>query len=242
MKIKENVNQFDRDVVYDGGYQYTGSRLSSRIANKRMSMSIQEVYDFSNKSVLDCGCGDGAYTKDFVDFGASEVVALDPAKEAIALAEKNRTSEKVVFAVGDIYNLKENSLMRARQRMFDVAVLRGVLHHVSDQANAVKSVSGVAEAVIVVEPNGSNPVLKIIEKVSKYHIAHEEQSFSMADIDSWLRQAGFRRSVGRYINLVPFFCPDWFARIANILTPLVERIPVLRRFACGQIVIKATKE
>ncbi|MFZ4683590.1 MAG: class I SAM-dependent methyltransferase, partial [Terrimicrobiaceae bacterium] len=95
MKIKENVNQFDRDVVDGGSYQYTGARLSSRIANKRMSMSIKEIYDFSNKSVLDCGCGDGAYTNDFVDFGASEVVALDPAKEAIALAEKNRTSEKV---------------------------------------------------------------------------------------------------------------------------------------------------
>ena len=72
---------------------------------------------------------------------------------------------------------------------------------------------------------------------SQYHIEHEEQSFSFHEIKMWLIHAGFRDIKHKYINLVPFFCPDWFARLADFLTPIVDKIPILRRFVCGQIMI-----
>jgi ubiquinone/menaquinone biosynthesis C-methylase UbiE len=241
MQIKNNVNQFEKDVSNLGGYQYTGNKLSSVIANKRMNDALKEIFNFTNQTVLDCGCGDGKYTQDYIQFGASRVVAIDPAKNAIEIAMAQIKDPKIVFSVGDVYNLKNHPTILEQKSHFNVGVLRGVLHHVSDQKLAVESVAGVLERLIVLEPNGSNPVLKVIEKKSKYHIEHEEQSFSFNEIKMWLTHAGFKDVKHRYINLVPFFCPDWFAKLSDVLTTIVENIPILRRFACGQIIIIASK-
>ena len=241
MRIKKNVNQFDKDVSSLGGYQYTGNKLSSVLANKRMNNAVREIFNFKNQTVLDCGCGDGKYTKTYMELGASRVVAIDPAKKAIETATANNSDPKIVFIVGDVYNLKNHPLIIEQKTTFNVGVLRGVLHHVSDQKLAVNSVADVVESLIILEPNGSNPVLKVIEKKSKYHIEHEEQSFSLHEMKEWLTHAGFKDIKHKYINLVPFFCPDWFARLADFLTPIVEKIPILRKFACGQIITIASK-
>ena len=39
--------------------------------------------------------------------------------------------------------------------------------------------------MFVIEPNGYNPVLKVLEKVSRYHIEHEERSFFPATLHAW---------------------------------------------------------
>lgn len=239
MKIKKNVSQFDQDVLSGGGYQYTGSKLSSFLANKRMSDSIKSFFDFTSLSVLDCGCGDGKYTKDYIEFGASSVLGLDPAKKAIESASKSNNHESIRFAVGDVYKLNTHEEINKRNFIFDIAVLRGVLHHVSDQSLAVKSVAQVANSILILEPNGSNPVLKLIEKLSRYHVDHEEQSFTLNQIKRWLRDADYCQIQHKYINLVPFFCPDWFAKLADFLTPIFEKIPLLRVFLCGQIILIA---
>lgn len=241
MEIKNNVSQFDKDVSNLGGYQYTGNKLSSVIANKRMSRAVKEIFNFTNQTVLDCGCGDGKYTHDYIEFGASLVVAIDPAKNAIETAIAQIKNPKIVFSVGDVYNLKTNPIIIKQKIPLDVGVLRGVLHHVSDQKLAVESVAVVVDCLIVLEPNGSNPVLKVIEKKSQYHIDHEEQSFTFKEIKAWLTRAGFKDIKHRYINLVPFFCPDWFAKLADFLTPIVENIPILRKFVCGQIILVAKR-
>jgi len=239
MKIKKNVSQFDQDVVSGGGYQYTGSKLSSFLANKRMSDSVKAFFDFTSLSVLDCGCGDGKYTKDYIEFGASSVLGLDPAEKAIESASKSNNHEGIKFAVGDVYNLSTNEEIKKRKFTFDIAVLRGVLHHVSDQSLAVKSVARVANSILILEPNGSNPVLKLIEKLSMYHVDHEEQSFTLNQIKRWLLDAGYFQIKHKYINLVPFFCPDCFAKLADFLTPIFEKIPLLRVVLCGQIILIA---
>lgn len=97
MKIKKNVNQFDKDVSSLGGCQYTGNKLSSVIANKRMSDAVKEIFNFTNQIVLDCGCGDGKYSQDYINFGASRVVAIDPAKNAIETAMAQINDPKIVF-------------------------------------------------------------------------------------------------------------------------------------------------
>jgi 2-polyprenyl-3-methyl-5-hydroxy-6-metoxy-1,4-benzoquinol methylase len=241
MKIKKNVSQFDKDAADLGGYEYSGNKLSSILANKRMNDAVEGFFNFSNQTILDCGCGDGKFTKNYIKLGAKRVVAVDPAKKAIETAIANNCNDNVVFSVGDVYNLKSHPEIIAQKTSFDVAILRGVLHHVSDQALAVKKISEISNSILILEPNGSNPVLKIIEKVSKYHIEHEEQSFNLKKIKKWLLYEGFTSIKHKYINLVPFFCPDWFAKCADFLTPTFEKIPLLRVFACGQIIIVASK-
>ena len=239
--VKKNVSKFEEDVRSTGSYTYTVDRLSARIANARFSECIAQSFDFSGKIVLDLGCGDGTYTLEFAHLNAREVIGVDPAKAAVdsanIKARKLGVDSIVRFEEGNIYSL-ETYLSDNR---FDCVILRGVLHHLPDPARAIQGLSSFKGTIIVLEPNGYNPVLKLLEKYSKYHIEHEERSFTSALVKSWLTGAGFQIHSAKLFNLVPFFCPDWIARILQALTPMVERIPLAREIACGQSIIVAGK-
>jgi len=236
---KKNVSKFEADVQHTGSYAYTTERLSARLANLRISKCIAQAYDFTGKTVLDVGCGDGAYTLEFPTLAVKEVVGVDPAGLAIEAANvkahKLGLDTTVKFEVGNIYDL-EPYLVGNR---FDCIVLRGVVHHLLDPARAITGLSSFNGTIVVLEPNGNNPVLKLLEKYSQYHIEHEERSFAPARIRSWLTAAGFHVCSSKVINLVPFFCPDWMAKVLRVVEPLFERLPLVRDIACGQNIIVA---
>ena len=159
------------------------------------------------------------------------MLGVDAAASAIESAKRRAAGhDSVDFEVVDIYSLPEPD------ELFDVAVVRGMLHHLYDAPAAIERISRVAREVVVVEPNGYNPILKIIEKVSPYHVEHEEKSYAPARLDSWFQRCG-GEVVGReYIGLVPIFSPDWLATVCKALEPLVERIPLLKHLGCAQYV------
>ncbi len=239
--VKKNVSQFDEDVRQTGSYAYTVERLSARLVNARFSECISKAFDFAGRAVLDIGCGDGTYTLEFPTLGAKEVLGLDPAGSAIeagnAKARRLGLDASVKFEVGNIYAL-EPYLTGNR---FDCIILRGVLHHLPDPARAIAGLAVFGGTIVVLEPNGNNPVLKVLEKYSSYHIRHEERSFALAVIHSWLHAAGFRVCSSKVFNLVPMFCPDWMARIFSAVGPIVERMPLVRGIACGQSIIVARR-
>lgn len=237
--IKKNVSKFDEDVSKTGSYAYTTDRLSARIANKRMSDSIAQAFHFPGKRVLDLGCGDGTYTLEYASLGVQEVVGIDPASVAVeaarAKARKLGVDSIVRFEVGNIYALDE---LIANDR-FDCIVLRGVLHHLPDPERAILGLGKFRGTIIILEPNGLNPVLKLLEKYSRYHVEHEERSFSAGLIRQWIAKAGLKTQSTRVFNLVPMFSPDWMAKICNILTPVMERMPLIRQIACGSNIFVA---
>lgn len=239
--IKDNVHRFDDDVRKTGSYAYTAEKLSAQYANERISKSIANCYEFSGKRILDLGCGDGTYTLEFPSLGATEVLGIDPAEVAVEAANrraKNAGLEAVVgFEAGNIYELRE----QLGDRRFDCVVLRGVLHHLPDPKKAVECASLMANTVIILEPNGYNPVLKLLERFSRYHIEHEERSFLPSTIKSWCESAGLNVTLIEHLNLVPMFCPDWMAKACRRVEPIVEEIPVLREIGCGQCLIVASR-
>lgn len=232
-----SVDQFNEDVRLLGSYGYTTGRVSSRLANARISRSVVNAHDFAGKRVLDLGCGDGTYTLELAAQGPAVVVGLDPAAAAVQSAQAKARSlglaDRVQFEMGDVYAL---GALLADAR-FDTIVMRGVLHHLPDPARAIAQLAPFRGTLILLEPNGNNPVLKILERFSRYHVEHEERSFSPGRIRGWLRLAGFTVRSTRVVNVVPMFCPDSMARVLNTLSPTVERIPGLRDLACGQTVI-----
>ena len=239
--VKDNVHRFDEDVRKTGSYAYTAEKLSAQYANARISESIAKSYDFSGKNVLDLGCGDGAYTLEFPALGAKRVLGIDPAHVAVEAASRKAKKAgldgAVSFEVGNIYDLTEQIGVRT----FDCLVLRGVLHHLPDPKKAIACISTLANTVIILEPNGYNPVLKLLERFSQYHIEHEERSFLPKTIQSWCDSANLKVSSIEHINLVPMFCPDWMARSCKSIEPLVEKIPLIREVGCGQCIIVARR-
>ncbi|PSM13437.1 MULTISPECIES: class I SAM-dependent methyltransferase [Stenotrophomonas] len=240
-RVKKNVAQFDDDVRATGSYRYTTDRLSSNLANARISSAVAAAFPFQGKRVLDLGCGDGSYTLEFPGMGAAHALGVDPAAVAIEAAQARAATHglasRVEFAVGNIYDI--GAVLE--EGRFDCIVLRGVLHHLPDPAGAIAGLAGFKGSIVVVEPNGLNPVLKLLERFSRYHIEHEERSFTPWAIRGWLRAAGFNSISTSTINLVPFFCPDAAARGLRVLEPLVEHLPIARDIACGQNVMLAQR-
>ena len=235
---KNNISIFSRDVTKDGSYAYTTDRLSSLMANKRISEAFQAIYPLSGKRLLDLGCGDGTYSLELIRNGAVFVFGIDPAESAVASATEKAARSglegKTKFQVGNIYDLK-------LEQRFDCIILRGVLHHLPDAQRALQCVVPYANNVLIMEPNGTNPIVKLIEKFSKYHIEHEEQSFLFSKIQTWLCNVGFNHTICNYVNLVPMFCPDWMAKLCKIVEPFIEATPIIKNISCGQYIILASK-
>jgi SAM-dependent methyltransferase len=224
---------FDADSATHGGYLYTTDQsLSSKIAVDRHTEAILSAYDFSGKSVLDVGCGDAATTVDLYDRAAPlKIEGIDPAANAIGVGRKRLDRRNIGLSVASAYDLP------FPDGAFDVAHLRGVLHHMDSPHLALREAARVARHVVVLEPNGYNPVLKAIEKLSAYHRHHGERSFLSGTIDQWMKDAGLSIASRSYCCLVPYFCPDIMARILKSVEPMMEAIPLVRTVACGAYVV-----
>lgn len=225
----------DEDVRRYGGYVYTVSKkFSSLHANARLTAAIVSAFDYRGKRVIDIGCGDGAYTAElFARTRPAELIGVDPAQEAVRVAQTKYGQTGLSFSPESIYALP------FADGAFDVAVLRGVLHHLDRPYDGVKEVARVARTLVIADPNGYNLGLKFIERISPYHRQHREVSFSPREHVRWLMDAGARIRSRSYMLIVPFFSPDWLAKSLAALEPFIERTPLLRTLACSFHVIVA---
>jgi len=235
---KRNVEQFNADVLQHGGYRYAEHpTYSAIVSNKRINDEAERIIRrLGNvRSIIDVGCGDGTYTGELkARLPQISFTGFDPASEAI-----RRASERIPdckFMVGDILNPATFPQMR-----FDLAIVRGVIHHLPSQLEAVRNTSMLSHRILIIEPNGNNPILKWIEKNSAYHIEHEEQSFSSGFLSSLCARSGLAVRSLSFIGFVPFFFPTLPAKIIYALQPVLERVPYLAKFFGAQIVILAER-
>jgi SAM-dependent methyltransferase len=228
---------FNADISSHGGYQYARpGRRSAVYANRRYSDVVIRHARLDGKRVVDVGCGDGTYTAVLrAETKAAFILGIDPAAKAVEFANAAHApgAESLAFR-----NCFASDLI-AQGEHFDVAIYRGVIHHVGDPAAEIAAALRLADTVFFLEPNGANPVVKLIELLSRYHRSHKERSYFLSRYRAWIEDSGGRVEEGFYFGLVPFFCPDWFVTVGSALEPVVERIPGLRALACGQLGILA---
>ena len=237
--LERNIASFDRDVARNSGYMYTtNARLSSELANRRLTAATLDLVDLGGKRVVDIGCGDGSYTVDLFDHGHPAMMqGIDPASEAIDNArDKIGQRSNLDFAAHSAYQIP------AADNSFDVAHLRGVLHHLDRPADAMREAFRLAPTLVVIEPNGYNPMVKLLERFSAYHIDHDEKSYAPRQLERWVNELGGQVVQRQWVGLVPFFCPDWFARAMKGIEPAVEKTPLLRSFTCGVYAFLARRE
>lgn len=231
----ETIGAFDSDVDIHEGYVYTtAGRLSAKLACESWVNTILRVTTMRGAKLLDIGCGDGYFTRIFHDTQLpASVVAIDPAAKAIEAARAKLGGREIDFRVGD------GHAVPFADKSFDIVLLQGVIHHDEQPADLIREACRLGREVVILEPNGYNPVLKIIEKVSPYHRRHKEKSYSPRSIDRWIEDAGGRVVMRRYSNLVPTFAPDFVAAACKAVGPAVEAAPILNRLCCGQYTVKA---
>ncbi|MGD0786208.1 MAG: class I SAM-dependent methyltransferase [Sedimentisphaerales bacterium] len=230
--LKQNVAKFNNDVIANGGYRYTtNASYSSVTANQRMTKATMARIPKGVRSLIDIGCGDGTYTAELARLLPDiEILGVDPAADAIARAK--RLAPSVVFTVADL--LEPGTLP---QRVFDVGIIRGVIHHLPNGPVGIRNAARICKMLIIIEPNGNNPIVKWLEKHSQYHIEHEEQSFTARELDTWCRSAGYGQIQIGYIGFVPMFFPTLLAKIIHFFEPLFECIYPIKKYLSAQIVL-----
>jgi len=228
---------FNQDVLTHGGYRYsTNAPLSSRLANDRLTDTIFSLVSFAGRSVIDIGCGDGAYTVGILESGRpSRLHATDLAIEGVRLASHNHGAPSITFDVASAYELP------FADNAFEVAHLRGVLHHMDQPELAIKEALRIADQIVVAEPNGNNPGVKLVERLSPYHRAHQEKSYPSRRLQRWVRQAGGVVTKSVWAGLVPMFSPDWLAKAAKKVEPHIEASKLLAPIACSIYVFVAER-
>src|SRR3989338_1663969 len=199
----------EEDVRRCGGYVYNVSEdFSARHHNRRVTDAILNAFEYKDKKVIDIGCGDGIHTFKIWERGRpEELVGVDPAKEAVRVANERYGRYGINFYDFSIYN------MPFPDGYFDIAVVKGVIHHLDRPLDGISEAVRISKKIGMTDPNGYNPVLKIIEKTSSYHRAHKEMSFFPFQHNRWLKKAGARLVRDYYILLVPMFFPEGPARL-----------------------------
>jgi ubiquinone/menaquinone biosynthesis C-methylase UbiE len=237
MPVNSKVEVFDADARKNGGYVYTTSeQLSSRMATKRTFDVILETGCFAGKNVLDMGCGDGIFTIKFFDWGKPKsMTGMDAASQAIQSAEKRKENRPIEFCVGDAH------LLPWEENQFDLVMLQSVLHHDDHPSDMIREAFRLAPKILIHEPNGNNLGLKMIEKVSPYHRAHGEKSYTSSQFNQWITDNGGKQTYQKFAGFVPMFCPDWIAKFMKLIEPLIEMLPFIRDLVCSVTVIVAEK-
>ena len=101
---------------------------SGTIENKKFWDRLGGKPNFSEKSVLDFGCGHGSLCIDVASSGARKIIGVDFGEQAIKQANLYKKSLKLKntkFIHQDILKFKTN-------HKFDVVICKGVLPHISN--------------------------------------------------------------------------------------------------------------
>jgi ubiquinone/menaquinone biosynthesis C-methylase UbiE len=236
-RANEGVDPFNADAAGGVGYVYTTrDQFSSRHVLARHRDLILDAAHMTGRSVIDIGCGDGFSTLKFWDLAhPARMAGVDPAPNAIKVADRNRGDRPIEFRT------TEGHKVPFPDSSFDVALIQGVLHHADDPLTTIKEALRVAREVVILEPNGLNPGLKVLEKVSRYHREHHERSYSRRKLRGWVEEAGGHVTSERFAVFVPIFSPEWLAKAMKALEPAVEATPGVRALGCSVQVISATR-
>jgi 2-polyprenyl-3-methyl-5-hydroxy-6-metoxy-1,4-benzoquinol methylase len=231
--LERNIDAFNTDTERLGGYVYTSvDRWSTQHATGRQAEALIDMLarNFSQSArIVDIGCGDGTFTIQIAErFRPSGIRGVEPAAKAVEAARRRipeNLYDTVSFEVGNIYEFAS--------RGEDVAVVRGVLHHLDRPEAAIAHLAQQFKAVVILEPNGYYPILKLIEKTSSYHQQHDEKSYWPRTLNRWFLARGLSIVEQDYLCLVPYFCPTPMAKLLSMAEPVCEFLPVVRQIYCG---------
>lgn len=206
------------DVGY-GEKMYASQDVESHIRGRlwQMMIDIADTMGIQNTArVLDLGCGDGQFTNHMLAPKYATVHGIDFAEPAVERARREAPGRHTTFEARDITVLDYTTLPR-----YDAIFLVGILHHVKAATPAiVHALRGVADIVIMLEPNGAQPLRKLLELTPSYRAAGED-SFTATQLKRIFDAAGYRVHTHKRANLLPNFTPK---PVFDLLVPFEKSI------------------
>jgi len=178
-----------------------------KFSKKLKIKDIVSMVDFSEKRVLDAGCGTGLYSKLAKEKGASEVIAVDFASPAVKLTIQN--SKDIHGVIASISNLP------FRTGIFDVVMCISVLYHITDD---ILWETAISELSRVLKPGGT--LLVQIEKREDFMFSETYRGRPFK-----LYMEKFKENDLKFMNVENVFMPPK----NKLLRLLLNTIPVLSK-------------
>jgi SAM-dependent methyltransferase len=192
-------------IGYDEA-QFRSPRVARHVLTKqwRESLAVARAIGISDAAdVLELGCGDGTFAIEVLGRRYRRVSAMDKSTAAIDRARARSPFAHVEFRIADVTAHRYEP-----GEAWDGAFLIGFLHHVKGHAaTIVERLAEVAPRIVVMEPNGNQPLRKLFEYLPSYRRAGEE-SFTFRQLTVLFARAGYLLETARTINVFPPFTPD----------------------------------
>jgi cyclopropane fatty-acyl-phospholipid synthase-like methyltransferase len=206
-----------------------GEHITQRLWSSALDIGLQLGLT-SDAHVLDLGCGDGAFSNRVLARHFRAIDGLDFTEAGISRARAEAPKADVRFEICDLTRAD-----LTQRRHYDGAFLIGILHHVKAVApSIVNMLREITTRVVVLEPNGSHPLRKLLEQTATYRAAGED-SFRTREVIRMFESAGFRTVIRRPFSIFPNFTPRIIYKSFSAFEAWVESTPILREICTSNI-------
>ncbi len=246
---QRDIALFDR-IAADYGRKdlLPASRRARRL---RQTRTLRLVPDTASLHVLEVGCGAG-FGADYLDGRFASFTGIDYSAKLIELArDRHAQTPNVRFEVANAKDFKPG-------RLFDVAFMIGVLHHVDDMPAVLGQVRDLLAPggwLVINEPQPGNPLvhwMRGVRKKSDDHYSDDQRELGEAELRALYTGAGFTglRMRGQGLFSTPFAevvmplqpLASLASALACALDPLAELLPQpLLRGLCWNMIAAGRK-
>jgi len=119
----------DLKKLYDKSYKNGINETFYSMTNHEEILGFLNYHDWSDKDVLDIGCGEGEFLSMLKGVGINNAMGVDFSKESIKICNERYNLKNCEFITCDYRDVKEK---------FDVVTMIGVLEHMDDPLKTLK--------------------------------------------------------------------------------------------------------
>ena len=230
MQNKEAEKVFFNSFTTDQAYDVFHSRGYQRLVRE----FIEIVNPMEGESLLDVGCGTGAFINQLKSMLLS-VTGIDLSSNSISMALA--ASPWCSWTVGDAESLP------FADKSFDILTFSGILHHLPDLAKILGESRRVLKPggrVFGYDPNGRNPAMWLYRSpMSPLHsragVTVNERLLLAEEVETSLAEAGFTDVACSAISGVSFkYVESSLVKrllgIYNFMDSCLDKTPLRRRF------------
>ena len=153
IRLLLNLEMLIWRLAYENSYRYFGQQFTNEVYN--INEKLLKEYGFPGCSVIDIGCGQGRLSRMASACIAGSVLGIDYDRQSIDIAIKNNSNEKINYVCGNVLSLEI-------KEKFDLAIMAGVLEHLDDAQDYLKSMHKIANRIIIEVPDIEANQLNII--------------------------------------------------------------------------------
>ena len=121
------------EKVYKDGKEGFFSRFEDGVDISETDNAVWKAIDWSNKTVIDIGCGTGETASGIAKLGAELVVGVDYSENAIRLANSRHQENNLEFKVNSFEDIVNDNINK-----YDVLLSCGTLEHMDNPAEVLK--------------------------------------------------------------------------------------------------------